>query len=132
MSKTIKSIRPSRMRSLNILIDNCLLVSTQNHKSKSYPPPPHTHTHSHTQVELDELESQIEEYCLTRAFLSLLNALIDVPPPPGLGAGHRVPGFDPYLEFVRDNVFLRFDSRGYRNAEEKVCKSIISGYSSRV
>ncbi|XP_064397234.1 nuclear pore complex protein Nup205-like isoform X2 [Halichondria panicea] len=71
------------------------------------------------QVELDELESQIEEYCLTRAFLSLLNALIDVPPPPGLGAGHRVPGFDPYLEFVRDNVFLRFDSRGYRNAEEK-------------
>ncbi len=95
-------------------------------------PPPPTHTHTLTQVELDELESQIEEYCLTRAFLSLLNALIDVPPPPGLGAGHRVPGFDPYLEFVRDNVFLRFDSRGYRNAEEKVCKSIISGYSSRV
>ncbi len=107
-----------------------------NHSLSPQPPPPTHHTRPtpslptpptppHTQVELDELESQIEEYCLTRAFLSLINALIDVPPPPSLGAGHRVPGFDPYLEFVRDNVFLKFDSRGYRNTEEKVRRRII-------
>ena len=72
------------------------------------------------QVELEEIESQAEEYQLTRAFLSLLLALLDVPPPPTLGAGHRVPGFEPYLLFVRDAVFLKFDCRAYQKPEEKV------------
>jgi hypothetical protein len=75
---------------------------------------------SHAQVELEEIESQAEEYPLTRAFLSLLSALLDVPPPPTLGAGHRVPGFEPYLMFVRDAVFLKFDCRAYQDQEEKV------------
>ena len=88
------------------------------------PPPPHTHTHTYSQVELDELESQLEEYSLTRSFLTLLNALTELPPPATLGAGHRIPGFEPYLEFIRDNVFLRFDSRGYRDANEKVLVSV--------
>ena len=72
------------------------------------------------QVELEEMESQAEEYPLTRAFLSLLDTLTEVPIPVTLGAGHRAPGFQPYLEFVRDLVFLRFDSRAYRHPEEKV------------
>ena len=75
---------------------------------------------SMAQVELEEIESQAEEYPLTRAFLSLLSALLDVPPPPTLGAGHRVPGFEPYLVFVRDAVLLKFDCRAYQNQEEKV------------
>lgn len=72
------------------------------------------------QIELEEIETQIEEYSETRAFLDLLDNLTDVPVPASLGAGHRVPGFQPYLEFVRDAVFLKFDSRGYKDPQEKV------------
>ena len=71
-------------------------------------------------MELEEIESQVEEYCLTRAFLVLLDTVTDVPLPPTLGVGYRVPGFEPYLEFVRDSVLLRFDSRSYQNPAEKV------------
>ena len=67
------------------------------------------------------MESQAEEYPLTCAFLTLLDTLTEVPIPPTLGAGHRTPGFHPYLEFVKDIVFLRFDSRAYRHPAEKVC-----------
>lgn len=66
------------------------------------------------------MESQAEEYPLTRAFLTLLDTLTEVPIPPTLGAGHRTPGFHPYLEFVKDIVLLRFDSRAYRHPAEKV------------
>ena len=71
-------------------------------------------------MELEEIESQVEDYRLTRAFLVLLDAVTDVPLPPTLGANHRPPGFEPYLEFVRDSVLLRFDSRAYQNPAEKV------------
>ena len=77
-------------------------------------------THTHSQVELEEIESQAEEYPLTRSFLSLLVPLTNVPLPLALGAGHRVPGLEPYLEFVRDKVFLKFDTRAYHNPDEKV------------
>lgn len=40
--------------------------------------------------------------------------------PSNLGAGLRPPGFDPYLQFLRDSVFLRFRTRAYRRAAEKV------------
>ena len=76
------------------------------------------------QIELEEIEAQVEEYSETRGFLGLLNNLTDVPIPVSLGAGHRVPGFQPYLEFVRDSVFLKFDSRGYKNSQEKVSQSL--------
>ena len=72
------------------------------------------------QVKLEEIESQVEDYRLTRAFLVLLDSLTEVPLPPTLGVGHRVPGFEPYLEFVRDSVLLRFDSRAYQDPSEKV------------
>ncbi len=76
------------------------------------------------QVELEEIESQAEEYPLTRSFLVLMTSLLDTPIPLMLGAGHRVPGFDPYLEFVRDSVFLKFDSRAYHSLEEKVSSTV--------
>ena len=72
------------------------------------------------QVELDEVESRNEEYPMTRAFLDLLTSLTDTPVPVALGAGTRVPGFDPYLQFVMDVVFLRFGSRAYKDPAEKV------------
>ncbi|KAL8613661.1 hypothetical protein ACOMHN_029753 [Nucella lapillus] len=71
------------------------------------------------QVELEEIESRNEEYPMTRAFLQLLNTLIDIPIPPGLGAGLRAPGFDPYLEFLIHGVLLKFNARAYKEAGEK-------------
>ncbi|KAL3882663.1 hypothetical protein ACJMK2_028981 [Sinanodonta woodiana] len=70
-------------------------------------------------VELDEIESRNEEYVITRAFLELLDTLTNIPIPAALGAGVRAAGFDPYLEFIRDDVFLKFGSRAYKNAGEK-------------
>lgn len=71
------------------------------------------------QVELEEIESKAEEYSLTRAFLTLIEKLVSVPIPSNLGMGHRVPGFHPYLEFLRDSVFLKFDTRAYSDPNEK-------------
>ena len=31
-----------------------------------------------------------------------------------------MPGFEPYLAFLRDDVFLKFNSRGYQDPNEKV------------
>ncbi|KAL0280136.1 UNVERIFIED_CONTAM: hypothetical protein PYX00_001520 [Menopon gallinae] len=70
-------------------------------------------------TELDEIESRNEEFPLTRALLHLLDVLTDVPVPRLLGAGTRTPGFDPYLHFVIDSVFLKYNNRSYKNPEEK-------------
>lgn len=71
------------------------------------------------EVELNEIESRCEEYPLTRAFCRLISTLVEGSFPSNLGAGVRPPGFDPYLQFIRDSVFLRFPSRAYRRAAEK-------------
>lgn len=71
-------------------------------------------------VELNEIESRYEEYPLTRAFCRLISTLVESSFPANLGAGLRPPGFDPYLQFLRDSVFLRFRTRAYRKAAEKV------------
>lgn len=71
-------------------------------------------------VELNEIESRCEEYPLTRAFCRLISTLVESSFPSNLGAGLRPPGFDPYLQFLRDSVFLRFRTRAYRRAAEKV------------
>ncbi|XP_030322629.1 nuclear pore complex protein Nup205 isoform X3 [Calypte anna] len=71
------------------------------------------------EVELNEIESRCEEYPLTRAFCRLVSTLVESSFPSNLGAGLRPPGFDPYLQFLRDAVFLRFRTRAYRRAAEK-------------
>ncbi|XP_021914767.1 nuclear pore complex protein Nup205 isoform X2 [Zootermopsis nevadensis] len=71
------------------------------------------------QTELEEIESRNEEFPLTRALLHLLDVLTDVPVPRLLGVGTRTPGFDPYLNFVINSVFLRFNTRSYKNSDEK-------------
>lgn len=71
------------------------------------------------QTELDEIESNLEEYPLTRSMLVLLDALTDSGIPRTLGAGPRKPGFDPYLNFILSSVFLKFNTRSYKNPEEK-------------
>ena len=57
---------------------------------------------------------------MTRAFLELLTSLTDTPVPVALGAGHRTPGFEPYLQFIMDGVFLKFANRAYKDPAEKV------------
>lgn len=71
------------------------------------------------QTELDEVESRLEEYPLTLALLVMLDVLSDSGIPRTLGAGHRRPGFDPYLNFIVHSVFLKYNSRAYRNPEER-------------
>lgn len=72
------------------------------------------------QVELNEIESSCEEYPLTRAFCHLISTLVESALPVNLGAGLRVPGFQPYLTFLRESVFLPFPTRAYRHPAEKV------------
>ncbi|KAE8296562.1 Nuclear pore complex protein Nup205 [Larimichthys crocea] len=71
------------------------------------------------EVELNEIESSCEEYPLTRAFCHLTSTLVESSLPVNLGAGLRVPGFQPYLNFLRDSVFLPFPTRAYRRPAEK-------------
>ncbi|XP_040893466.1 nuclear pore complex protein Nup205 isoform X1 [Toxotes jaculatrix] len=71
------------------------------------------------EVELNEIESTCEEYPLTRGFCHLISTLVESSLPVNLGAGLRVPGFQPYLNFLRDSVFLPFPTRAYRHPAEK-------------
>lgn len=71
-------------------------------------------------MELEEVETRMEEYPVTRAMLNLLDTLLNHPYPPSLGSGTRQPGIEPYLQFVRDSVLLRCNSRGYKVEGEKV------------
>ncbi|KAL4006062.1 hypothetical protein ACER0C_005775 [Sarotherodon galilaeus] len=71
------------------------------------------------EVELNEIESSCEEYPLTRSFCHLISTLVEGSLPVNLGAGLRVPGFQPYLNFLRDSVFLPFPTRAYRHPAEK-------------
>jgi nuclear pore complex protein Nup205 len=69
--------------------------------------------------ELENVESKNEEYPMTRAFLELLDTLLECNVPFSLGTGTRNHGFEPYLVFIRDSVFLRFNTRAYRFLNEK-------------
>jgi len=69
---------------------------------------------------LDYLETRNEEYPLTISLLKLLSTLAEQPIPNLLGSSTRTPGFDPYLNFVINNIFLKCLSRGYKNQNEKV------------
>ncbi len=70
-------------------------------------------------VELENVETRNEEYPMSRAFLHLLDVLTDSSIPGTLGGGSRQPGFEPYLAYVRDAIFLRFNARAYRDPSEK-------------
>lgn len=71
-------------------------------------------------AELLEIESRNEAYPQTRGFIKLIDNLTDVKVPPTLGAGYRIPGFQPYLQFLKEDVYLSFKTRAYQNANEKV------------
>lgn len=66
------------------------------------------------------MEARNEEFPMTLGFLELMKVLTENPVPAALGAGYRAPGFDPYLKFLKDSIFLKFNTRAYKNPAEKV------------
>ncbi|KAM8720864.1 hypothetical protein ACLKA7_006842 [Drosophila subpalustris] len=69
--------------------------------------------------EIDQNESRLETYKLSRGVLQLLYTLMTTHMPRNLGSGPRQPGFDPYLKFVVDSIVLKFYSRAYKDPAEK-------------
>lgn len=69
--------------------------------------------------EIDQNESRLETYKLSRGILQLLYTLMTTHMPRSLGSGPRKPGFDPYLHFVIDTIMLKFYNRGYKDQAEK-------------
>ncbi|TDG40592.1 hypothetical protein AWZ03_012989 [Drosophila navojoa] len=69
--------------------------------------------------EINQNESRLEEYKLTRGILQLLYNLMTTNMPKSLGCGPRQPGYDPYLKFVIDSIMLKFYNRAYKDITEK-------------
>ncbi|XP_052758828.1 nuclear pore complex protein Nup205 isoform X2 [Galleria mellonella] len=71
-------------------------------------------------AELQEVECRIEEYPLSRAFLSLLIALCEAAPlPRALGAGGRAPGLDPYVQYALERLALPAPHRPHARPHER-------------
>ena len=76
-------------------------------------------------VELLEIESRNEVYPQTIGFINLIDMLTEITVPATLGAGTRVPGFHPYLEFITNSVLLTFKMRAYQDSCEKVWRKFV-------
>lgn len=85
--------------------------------------------------ELDEVESRDETYPMLRGFLRLVRTLLthctpQVPDNLGLGVRPKsaVLGFQPYLTFLVQHVFLKFLFRSYKSAHEKwlICTDLLN------
>ncbi|XP_061722794.1 nuclear pore complex protein Nup205 [Cydia pomonella] len=71
------------------------------------------------QADLNEIETRMEEYPLTVSFLKLLISLCSAAPlPRSLGAGTRVPGLDPYVDYVT-RVALSATHRPYKKPAQR-------------
>lgn len=75
-------------------------------------------------LELEEVESREEAYPLLRGFLNLIKTLVtctNVPENLGLGLRPKstILGFQPYLHFLVNHVYLKVLYRSYKNVQEK-------------
>ncbi|XP_045513787.1 nuclear pore complex protein Nup205 [Pieris brassicae] len=71
-------------------------------------------------ADLLEVECRMEQYPLSRAFLSLLDSLcLAGPLPRALGAGARHPGLDPYVDHVVNKLALPAPHRPYTDPQDK-------------
>ncbi|KAI9590013.1 nuclear pore complex protein Nup205 [Glossina fuscipes] len=82
-------------------------------------PSTNTHSTSNIVLEIEQNECRLEKYPLTQGILELLYSLITSGIPKNLGCGSRKPGFDPYLRFIVNNIFLKFCNRNYKDPIEK-------------
>ncbi|XP_017097003.2 nuclear pore complex protein Nup205 [Drosophila bipectinata] len=69
--------------------------------------------------EIEQNESRLEQYQLTRGLLQLLYNLMTSNMPRNLGMGSRKPGYDAYLNFVVETILLKFYNRAYKDPAEK-------------
>ena len=75
-------------------------------------------------IELEEIESREETYPLLSGFLYFIKNLIlksNIPANLGLGfrSANSVLGFQPFLQFLVNNVYLKIFFRSYKNQAEK-------------
>lgn len=71
------------------------------------------------ETEIEQNERRNEEYPLSQAVLEMIYALVTTSEVNNLGSGVRRPGLEPYLKFVVEAVFLKFNSRSYKDPQEK-------------
>ncbi|XP_003741378.1 nuclear pore complex protein Nup205 [Galendromus occidentalis] len=71
------------------------------------------------QMDLEEVESRNGLYPVTIAFLRLLDTLTDSPLPIIVGNSVFKNGFDPYMNYLRESVFLKFLNRNYKDSSER-------------
>uniref|UniRef100_A0A2P2I4J7 Nuclear pore complex protein Nup205-like n=1 Tax=Hirondellea gigas TaxID=1518452 RepID=A0A2P2I4J7_9CRUS len=69
--------------------------------------------------DIEEVESRSEEFPLSQAMISLLISLVESGVPSQLATSMRGHGFNPYLQLVKQQIFIPHDSRTYRRAEER-------------
>jgi nuclear pore complex protein Nup205 len=106
-----------------IIQTNSILINSI-YSFKSGPINVATFNKSDIRTEIEEIESREESYPFLRGFLTLLDNLLNVTNvPENLGVGIRskncILGFQPYLEFLINNVFLKIFYRQYKIVEEK-------------
>ncbi|MCL4131382.1 UNVERIFIED_CONTAM: hypothetical protein GTU68_029311, partial [Idotea baltica] len=68
--------------------------------------------------DIEEVESRCEEFPVSQAFLELMLALVKAGIPYQSG-NISLPGFKPYLDLVKFQIFLPHDSRTYKNGSER-------------
>lgn len=85
--------------------------------------------------ELEEVEAREESYPMLRGFLSLIRNLVthSTPQvPDNLGVGVRPKssplGFQPYMNFLINHVYLKFLFRSYKTSHEKwqICTDLLN------
>ncbi|CAM9999450.1 unnamed protein product, partial [Phaeothamnion confervicola] len=69
--------------------------------------------------ELLTVEAQAQEYLVTEGFCCLIQELLTVSMPHGLGRGRRAPGLWPYVDFVLADVLLPARERRHARPGER-------------
>ncbi|XP_068141155.1 nuclear pore complex protein Nup205 [Drosophila tropicalis] len=78
-----------------------------------------TYTQSSLAEEIEQNESRLETYEMSRGILHLLHTLMTTHMPKSLGVGTRKPGYDAYFNFILDTILLKFYNRAYKDPAEK-------------
>ena len=68
---------------------------------------------------MNEIEARSGVYSYTESFMALLDNLCSVYLPLDLGYPKRIPGVEPYLAFLINDVFLRYQHRSYKHPAAK-------------
>lgn len=98
------------------LMENAQVLQTANFSSQ--------YARTDIKLELEEIEAREEQYPSMNSFLNLVKNMVtysNIPENLGLGLRPKTAifGFQPYLQFLINSVFLKTFYRVYKNPEEK-------------